>query len=84
MCAASSTNDPKRRNAADLQVTLRDVAIITRASLLDSGNSRALHGSSATQDTTPAEIAIARHRLDLAARNRRNVRPTDYTCPDRS
>ena len=28
---------PEARNAADLQVTLRDVAIITRASLLDLG-----------------------------------------------
>ena len=55
------------RNAADLQATLRDVAIITRASLLDLGEQPRgkRRGIIGDEDTTPAEIAIARHRLNL-------------------
>jgi len=53
------------RNAADLQIALRDVAIITRASLLDLGEQPRASRIIGDEDTTPAEIAIARHRLNL-------------------
>ena len=56
---------PEARNAADLQITLRDVAIITRASLLDLGEQPRASRIIGDEDTTPAEIAIARHRLNL-------------------
>ena len=58
---------PETRNAADLQVTLRDVAIITRASLLDLGEQPRASRIIGDEDTTPAEIATARRRLDLDA-----------------
>ena len=56
---------PELRNAADLQTALRDVAIITRASLLDLGEQPRASRIIGDQDTTPDQIAIARHRLDL-------------------
>ena len=56
---------PEIRNAADLQIALRDVAIITRASLLDLGEQPRASRIIGDEDTTPAEIAIARHRLNL-------------------
>ena len=58
---------PEARNAADLQVTLRDVAIITRASLLDLGEQPRASRIIGDEDTTPAEIATARRRLNLDA-----------------
>jgi hypothetical protein len=64
---------PEVRNVADLQTTLRDVAIITRASLLDLGEQPRGKRVGRTddiigdQDTTPAEIAGARRRLNMAA-----------------
>ena len=58
---------PETRNAADLQITLRDVAIITRASLLDLGEQPRASRIIGDEDTTPAEIATARRRLDLDA-----------------
>jgi len=58
---------PEARNAADLQIALRDVAIITRASLLDLGEQPRgkRSGIIGDEDTTPDQIATARHRLDL-------------------
>ena len=66
---------PETRNVADLQVALRDVAIITRASLLDLGEQPRASRIIGDEDTTPAEIATARRRLDLdATPNRRSCR----------
>jgi hypothetical protein len=62
---------PETRNAEDLKTTLRDVAIITRASLLDLGEQPRSKRVGATDDvigdadTTPAEITCARRRLCL-------------------
>ena len=58
---------PETRNVADLQIALRDVAIITRASLLDLGEQPRASRIIGDEDTTPAEIATARRRLDLDA-----------------
>ena len=73
---------PEARNAADLQATLRDVAIITRASLLDLGEQPRASRIIGDQDTTPAEIAIARRRLDPG--QRRIADPVACRTPARS
>lgn len=56
---------PETRNVEDLRTALRDVAIITRASLLDLGEQPRASRLVGDNDTTPTEIAIARRRLDL-------------------
>ena len=58
---------PEARNASDIQTTLRDVAIITRASLIDLGGQPRITRWIEDRDTTPDEIASARRRLDLDA-----------------
>jgi hypothetical protein len=67
---------PETRNVADLQIALRDVAIITRASLLDLGEQPRASRIIGDEDTTPAEIATARRRLDLDATP--NLDPADH------
>jgi hypothetical protein len=52
-------------NTADLQTALRDVAIITRASLLDLGEQPRASRVIGDEDTAPEYIAAARHRLNL-------------------
>jgi hypothetical protein len=56
---------PDARNAADLQTALRDVAVITRASLLDLGETPRASRIIGDRDTVADEITIARRRLNL-------------------